>query len=60
MRAVELVIRLLADMQEELSDYFPLGIREQSEVVGEVMGFCKAEGHAKIVSPLQVSYEVGW
>ena len=58
-RAVELVVRLLADMQKELSDYFPLGVGEQSEVAGVIMGFCKAEGHAKVVSALQVSNEVG-
>ena len=59
-RAVKLVVRLLADMQKELSDYFPLGVGEQSEVTGIIMGLCKAEGHAKIVSALQVCNEVGW
>ena len=48
-----------SDMQKEISNYFPLGVGEQSEIVGVIMGLCKAEGHAKVVSALQVGNEIG-
>jgi len=58
--AVELIVRLLADMEKEFSDNFPLDVGEQSEVAGVITGLCKAEGHSTGVSTLQIRNEVGW
>ena len=57
MLAIELIIRLLTNVEKEISDYFSLDAGEQSEVSGVIMGLSKAKGHAKVVSALQVCNE---
>ncbi len=56
--AVKLVVRFLAYVHKKLPDDFSLGVGEQSEVAGVIMGLCKAEGHPELVSAVQIGNEV--